>query len=53
MILWRLPQGIRVPPREPGDIYTDGQWHTKGHYCTYLRGSASIVVLEKAVSIQL
>jgi RES domain-containing protein len=52
MILWRLYRKAFGPGLAGlGGIYTDGRWHTKGHYCTYLGGSASIVVLEKLVHL--
>jgi RES domain-containing protein len=52
MILWRLYRKAFGPGLAGlGGIYTDGRWHSKGHYCTYLGGSASIVVLEKLVHL--
>lgn len=52
MILWRLYRKAFGPGLAGlGGLYADGRWHTKGHYCTYLGGSASIVVLEKLVHL--
>jgi RES domain-containing protein len=52
MILWRLYRRAFGPGLEGlGGLYASGRWHTKGHYCTYFGGSASLVALEKLVHL--